>query len=52
MHPYQPGYLFLPFGTYSLTDVEKSRRPFLHDGVDFVIGEVDRVDAERARWSA
>jgi sulfide:quinone oxidoreductase len=44
-HPYQPGYLLLPFGVYSREQLTRSRHAFLPDGVDFVIGEVDRVDA-------
>ncbi|RYC03801.1 NAD(P)/FAD-dependent oxidoreductase [Nocardioides zhouii] len=43
-HPYQPGYLFLPFGTYSADQIHRSRRSLLPTGVDFVVGEVDRVD--------
>jgi sulfide:quinone oxidoreductase len=45
IHRYQPGYLFLPFGTYSPDQISRSRRAFLPDGVEFVIGDVDRVDA-------
>lgn len=45
IHPYQPGYLFLPFGTYSPQQVTRSRHKFLPDHVDFVIGEVDLIDA-------
>jgi len=45
VHHYQPGYLFLPFGTYSPKQVTRSRHATLPDGVDFVIGDVDRVDA-------
>ena len=44
VHPYQPGYLFLPFGTYSPKQVTRSRHKFLADHVDFVIGEVDVID--------
>ena len=44
VHPYQPGYLFLPFGTYSPQQVTRSRHRFLPDHVDFVIGDVDVVD--------
>ena len=44
-HPYQPGYLFLPFGIYSPAQINRSRHAFLPDGVDFVIADVDRVDA-------
>jgi len=45
IHHYQPGYLFLPFGTYTPRQVTRSRHTTLPDGVDFVIGDVDRVDA-------
>ena len=45
VHPYQPGYLFLPFKTYSADQINRSRRSLLPTGVDFIIGEVDRVDA-------
>lgn len=44
VHPYQPGYLFLPFGSYSPNQVTRSRHTFLPDHVDFVIGEVDVID--------
>ena len=44
MHFYQPGYLFLPFGTYRPRDVVKPRRPSLAKGVDLVVASVDRVD--------
>ena len=45
VHPYQPGYLLLPFGTYSCDQLTRARRDQLQKGVDFVIGDVDRVDA-------
>jgi sulfide:quinone oxidoreductase len=45
VHHYQPGYLFLPFGTYEPEQITRSRHTTLPDGVDFVIGDVDRVDA-------
>ncbi|MEO8750095.1 MAG: FAD/NAD(P)-binding oxidoreductase [Allobranchiibius sp.] len=44
-HDYQPGYLFLPFGRYRPDQITRSRRSFVAEGVEFVIGEVDRVDA-------
>ena len=46
VHHYQPGYLFLPFGTYTPEQVTRARHVTLPDGVDFVIGDVDRVDAQ------
>jgi len=46
VHPYQPGYLFLPFGTYDESQLKKPRHEFVPDGVDLVVGEVDRVDTD------
>ncbi|MBC7596193.1 MAG: NAD(P)/FAD-dependent oxidoreductase [Kineosporiaceae bacterium] len=45
VHPYQPGYLFIPFGVYSPDQITRPRDASLPDGVHFVIGEVDRIDA-------
>ncbi len=45
VHTYQPGFLFIPFGTYTADQITRPRRPTLSKGVDFVIGEVDKVDA-------
>jgi len=45
VHTYQPGFLFLPFGTYTADQITRPRRPSLSKGVNFVIGEVDKVDA-------
>jgi sulfide:quinone oxidoreductase len=45
-HHYQPGYLFLAFGTNTEKQVVRSRHTFLPDGVDFVVAEVDRIDPE------
>lgn len=42
-HHYQPGYLFVPFGTYRPEELIKPRERFLPDGVDLVIGDIDRV---------
>ena len=42
-HRYQPGYLFMPFGTYKPSQVTKSRRATLNAGVDLQYGEVDVV---------
>ena len=46
-HLYQPGLLLLPFGKYRPADLVKSRRRFLPAGTDFVLAEVDRVEADR-----
>ncbi|MFK7805255.1 MAG: NAD(P)/FAD-dependent oxidoreductase [Anaerolineae bacterium] len=46
IHYYQPGFLFIPFGTYGPNDVKKDRRNFLPDGVNLVLGEIDKIDPE------
>jgi sulfide:quinone oxidoreductase len=43
VHYYQPGYLFIPFGTYRPAEVVKPSRGLVTKGVDFVRGEIDRV---------
>ena len=45
-HHYQPGYLFIPFGTYDRDDVVKPTRPLLNDEVELIMGEVDLVDTD------
>ena len=45
-HLYQPGLLLLPFGVYTPHELVKPRHRFLPDGVEFVLGEVDRLDAD------
>jgi sulfide:quinone oxidoreductase len=44
VHPYQPGFLFLPFGTYDDAQLTKPRHEFVPNGVELVLGEIDRVD--------
>jgi sulfide:quinone oxidoreductase len=46
IHHYQPGYLFLPFGTYSPDQVQEPTDRFLPEGVDRITGEVDLVRAD------
>ena len=46
VHPYQPGYLFLPFGMYEDSQLARPRHEFVPDGVELVLGEIDRVDTE------
>lgn len=47
-HRYQPGFLFLPFGTYKPGQVTKSRRKYLSKGVSLVYGEIDVVVADES----
>ena len=46
-HYYQPGFLFIPFGIYQPEQVVRSKREFLPNDVNFMIGEVDRIEAEQ-----
>ena len=46
IHDYQPGYLFMAFGTNSPQQVRRHKRPFISKGVELVLAEVDRVDPE------
>jgi sulfide:quinone oxidoreductase len=43
-HIYQPGLLFVPFGLTDPEEIVRSRRAQLHDGIDFRLAEVERVD--------
>jgi sulfide:quinone oxidoreductase len=45
-HHYQPGYLFVPFGTYRPDEIVKPRKRLIVGGVDQVTGEIDRVDTD------
>jgi sulfide:quinone oxidoreductase len=49
VHLYQPGLLLLPFGVYTPTEIVKPRQHFLPDGVELVLSEIDRVDADANR---
>ncbi len=46
IHDYQPGYLFMAFGTNSPEQVRREKHPFIGSGVELVLAEVDRVDAD------
>ena len=45
-HYYQPGFLFIPFGTYEPEDVVKPKSEFIPRGVDYVQASVEKLDAE------
>ena len=48
-HHYQPGYLFIPFGTYRREDAVKRRSRFIPDGVDLVFGRPAKVESDANR---
>ena len=45
-HVYQPGLLFVPFGTYRPEQIVKSRRDYLPRSARYVRGAIDRVAPE------
>jgi sulfide:quinone oxidoreductase len=45
-HLYQPGLLLLPFGVYDAADIVRPRRRYLADGLELVLADIDRVDAD------
>lgn len=47
-HHYQPGYLMLPFGTYTPKQIVRRRSRFIGDGIDLRFGTVDRIDTDRS----
>lgn len=48
-HYYQPGFLFLPFGMYSKSDVIKPKRDFLPLGVEFIVSDIEVIEPELNR---
>lgn len=45
-HYYQPGFLFIPFGTYKKEDVIKPKTDFIPVGVEYILADVDKIEAE------
>jgi len=48
-HYYQPGFLFIPFGTYRPDEVVKPTARYIPRGVELLTARVDHVDAETDR---
>jgi sulfide:quinone oxidoreductase len=46
VHDYQPGYLLIPFGLNEPEQIRRTKRPFIHSGIELLLGEVERVDTE------
>jgi sulfide:quinone oxidoreductase len=46
-HYYQPGFLFVPFGTYSPDDVKRTIDEFIPKTVKLVREEIDRIDKDK-----
>ena len=48
-HVYQPGLLFVPFGLAEPSEIVRPRSVQLHDGIDFHLNPVTRVDVDADR---
>jgi sulfide:quinone oxidoreductase len=48
-HHYQPGFLFVPFGTYRPDQIVKPMARLLAPGIDLLHGEIERVEADESR---
>lgn len=46
-HIYQPGLLLMPFGVYEPEELVKERKKLFTPGVDVLLSEIDRVDADK-----
>lgn len=46
LHYYQPGFLFIPFGTYKPKDVVKKKRDFITKRAKFIIAEIEKIVPE------
>lgn len=48
-HYYQPGFLFIPFGIYSPTDVVKPKRDFYPPNVEFIHSPIEVIEPDENR---
>jgi sulfide:quinone oxidoreductase len=48
-HYYQPGFLFIPFGIYSPSDVVKPKRDFIPHNVEFVLSKIELIEPDSNR---
>jgi sulfide:quinone oxidoreductase len=48
-HYYQPGFLFIPFGIYSPSDVVKPKRDFLPHNVEFILSKIELIEPDQNR---
>ena len=46
-HYYQPGFLFIPFGTYGKADVMRPKRDYLPREVEVIISEIRVIEPEK-----
>jgi sulfide:quinone oxidoreductase len=48
-HYYQPGFLFIPFGTYAEKDVEKPKKTFVPRNIDLIMSSIDLIEPDQNR---
>jgi sulfide:quinone oxidoreductase len=48
-HYYQPGFLFIPFGIYSPSDVVKPKRDFIPHNVEFILSRIELIEPDNNR---
>jgi sulfide:quinone oxidoreductase len=48
-HYYQPGFLFIPFGIYSPSDVVKPKRDFYPQNVEFIHSKIELIEPDKNR---
>jgi sulfide:quinone oxidoreductase len=48
-HYYQPGFLFLPFGIYSRTDVVEAKSKYIPADIEFIITKIEVIEAASNR---
>ena len=48
-HYYQPGFLFIPFGIYSPSDVVKPKRDFIPHNVEFILSDIEIIEPDQNR---
>ncbi|MBC8332721.1 MAG: NAD(P)/FAD-dependent oxidoreductase [Anaerolineae bacterium] len=48
-HYYQPGFLFIPFGIYSPSDVVKPKRDFIPHNVEFILSDIEIIEPDQKR---
>ncbi len=48
-HYYQPGFLFIPFGIYTPSDVTKPKRDFIPHNVEYILSDIELIEPDKNR---
>jgi len=48
-HYYQPGFLFIPFGIYTPSDVIKPKRDFIPHNVEYILSDIELIEPDNHR---